>query len=72
MRNWNWGGAALAFVVGLAMCALGAKLGGNALGVLLGIAAIALVFKLTESRAARVVQDEDDDDQDDAGTVSSR
>lgn len=71
MRNWNWAGAALAFVVGLAVCALGAKIGGNALGVLLGIAAIALVFKLAEARAARVAQDEDDD-QDEAGTVSSR
>lgn len=72
MQNWNWAGAALAFIVGLVVCALGAKIGGNALGVLLGLAAIALVFKLAESRAARVAQDEDDDDQDEAGTVSSR
>lgn len=62
MRNWNWGGAALAFVVGLAACALGAKLGGNALGVLVGIAAIALVFKLTERKVVYTQAEDDESD----------
>jgi hypothetical protein len=62
MRNWNWGGAALAFVVGLATCALGAKLGGNGLGVLVGVAAIALVFKLTERKAVYIQTEDDESD----------
>lgn len=62
MRNWNWGGAALAFLVGLAICAFGGKLTNPAIGVLMGIAAIALVFKLTEPKVVYVETAADDDE----------
>lgn len=63
MRNWNWGGAALAFVVGVALCALGTKLAGPVVGLLLFVASVALTFKLTEPKVVYVeTASEDDED----------
>lgn len=64
MRDWNWKGAALAFLVGVAVCGLGTKLAGPVIGILLFFASIALVFKLTEPKVVYVQSEEDDEDED--------
>jgi hypothetical protein len=62
MRDWNWKGASLAFLVGLAVCGLGTKLAGPVVGILLFFASIALVFKLTEPKVVYVQQPDDEEE----------
>lgn len=62
MRDWNWKGASLAFLVGVAVCGLGTKLAGPVVGILLFFAAVALTFKLMEPKVVYVVQQDDEEE----------